>query len=91
VANPKKSRAVQDILLKNRERLLDFLPKFHEERKGEDNHSIVSSENPTNARDIDDEQFIDEKSFLMKQIRDLGQQSQQQQQQQYVQSGMVSA
>ncbi|KAF8533965.1 Mo25-like protein [Trichophaea hybrida] len=67
-----KSRAVQDILLKNRERLLDFLPKFHEERK-------------------DDEQFIDEKSFLMKQIRDLGQQGQQQQQQQYVQSGMVSA
>jgi len=34
VANPKKSRAVQDILLKNREKLLVFLPKFHEERKG---------------------------------------------------------
>ncbi|KAI5821170.1 Mo25-like protein [Pyronema omphalodes] len=71
VANPKKSRAVQDILLKNRERLLDFLPKFHEDRK-------------------DDEQFIDEKSFLMKQIRDLGQPPQQQQQQ-YSHSGMVSA
>jgi calcium binding protein 39 len=35
VANPKKSKAVQDILLKNREKLLIFLPKFHEERKGE--------------------------------------------------------
>jgi len=35
VANPKKSKAVQDILLKNREKLLVFLPKFHEERKGE--------------------------------------------------------
>lgn len=34
VANPKKSKAVQDILLKNREKLLVFLPKFHEERKG---------------------------------------------------------
>ncbi|KAI5848904.1 Mo25-like protein [Tricharina praecox] len=71
VANPKKSKAVQDILLKNREKLLVFLPKFHEERK-------------------DDEQFIDEKSFLMKQIRDLGQQPHHPQQQ-YSHSGMVSA
>lgn len=53
VANPKKSKPVQDILLKNREKLLVFLPKFHEDRK-------------------DDEQFIDEKGFLMKQIMDLG-------------------
>jgi calcium binding protein 39 len=71
VANPKKSKAVQDILLKNRDKLLNFLPRFHEDRK-------------------DDEQFIDEKSFLMKQIRDLGQQSPQQKQQ-FVCSGMVSA
>ncbi|KAA8914506.1 Mo25-like protein [Sphaerosporella brunnea] len=71
VANPKKSKAVQDILLKNREKLLVFLPKFHEERK-------------------DDEQFIDEKSFLMKQIRDLGQHPPHYPQQ-YVHSGMVSA
>jgi len=34
VANPKKSKAVQDILVKNREKLLDFLPKFHAERRG---------------------------------------------------------
>ncbi|KAI5797643.1 Mo25-like protein [Geopyxis carbonaria] len=71
VANPKKSKPVEDILIKNRERLLDFLPKFHEERK-------------------DDEQFVDEKSFLMKQINDLGR-SAQQQQQQYMHSEAVSA
>jgi len=52
VANPKKSKAVQDILVKNREKLLDFLPKFHAERR-------------------DDEQFIDEKAFLTKQIESL--------------------
>lgn len=35
VANPKKSKPVQDILLKNREKLLAFLPKFHDDRRGE--------------------------------------------------------
>lgn len=34
VANPKKSKPVQDILLKNREKLLAFLPKFHDDRRG---------------------------------------------------------
>lgn len=72
VANPKKSRAVQDILLKNRERLLDFLPKFHEERKGRD-CMINRANSHADKLLIDDEQFIDEKSFLMKQIHELGQ------------------
>ncbi|RPA85902.1 Mo25-like protein [Ascobolus immersus RN42] len=36
VANPKKSRAVEDILIKNRERLLVFLPKFHADRKDDE-------------------------------------------------------
>ncbi|KAG0643880.1 Mo25-like protein [Tuber brumale] len=58
VANPKKSKPVQDILLKNREKLLAFLPKFHDDRR-------------------EDEQFIDEKGFLMKQIIELGNQPQQ--------------
>ena len=49
VANPNKSVAVQRILLNNRERLLDFLPKFLEDR-------------------TDDDQFTDEKSFLIRQI-----------------------
>ncbi|EWC46117.1 hypothetical protein DRE_04691 [Drechslerella stenobrocha 248] len=54
VANPKKSKPVEGLLLKNREQLLRFLPKFHEDRK-------------------DDEQFADEKAFLIKQIEALGQ------------------
>lgn len=49
VANPNKSVAVQRILLNNRERLLNFLPKFLEDR-------------------TEDDQFTDEKSFLIRQI-----------------------
>ena len=49
VANPKKSVAVQKILLNNRERLLRFLPVFLADR-------------------TDDDQFTDEKSFLIRQI-----------------------
>lgn len=56
VANPKKSKAVQDILVKNREKLLAFLPGFHADRR-------------------EDEQFIDEKAFLTKQIEALQPQS----------------
>jgi len=71
VANPKKSKPVQDILLKNRDKLLVFLPKFHEDRK-------------------DDEQFIDEKGFLLKQIMELGQ-TPPAHQQRMMQPGIVSA
>ena len=49
VANPHKSVAVQRILLNNRERLLNFLPRFLEDR-------------------TEDDQFTDEKSFLIRQI-----------------------
>lgn len=49
VANPKKSKAVQHILIKNRDKLLKFLPKFLEDR-------------------TDDDQFTDEKSYLVRQI-----------------------
>ena len=52
VANPHKSPAVQRILVNNRERLLNFLPKFLEDR-------------------TDDDQFTDEKSFLIRQIETL--------------------
>jgi len=52
VANPKKSKAVADILQKNKEKLLAFLSNFHNDR-------------------TDDEQFNDEKAFLLKQIQDL--------------------
>ncbi|KAI9772192.1 MAG: hypothetical protein M1839_002510 [Geoglossum umbratile] len=49
VANPNKSMAVQQILIKNRNKLLKFLPEFLADR-------------------TDDEQFSDEKAFLIRQI-----------------------
>lgn len=52
VANPHKSIAVQKILLNNRERLINFLKHFLDER-------------------TDDEQFMDEREFLIKQIRNM--------------------
>lgn len=52
VANPNKSKAILDILLKNKSKLIDFLTKFHESRS-------------------DDEQFAEEKSYLIKQIKEL--------------------
>jgi calcium binding protein 39 len=52
VANPKKSKEVKRILLKNREKLLKFLPRFLEDR-------------------TEDDQFTDEKSYLLRQIADL--------------------
>ena len=50
VANPHKSVPVQKILIMNRDRLLQFLSHFLEDR-------------------TEDEQFIDEREFLIKQIR----------------------
>ena len=52
VANPNKSLAVQKILIMNRDKLLNFLSHFLEER-------------------TEDEQFIDEREFLIKQIRNM--------------------
>jgi calcium binding protein 39 len=40
VANPNKAKAIQDILLKNQERLVDFLTKFHNDRTGESPDTI---------------------------------------------------
>eukprot|EP01135_Chromosphaera_perkinsii_P002558 Nk52_evm74s224 gene=Nk52_evmTU74s224 len=52
VANPNKLKPILDILLKNQDKLVDFLSNFHNER-------------------ADDEQFNDEKSYLIKQISEL--------------------
>lgn len=52
VANPHKTRPIVDILIKNREKLINFLGNFHNDRQ-------------------DDEQFNDEKAFLIKQIQEL--------------------
>lgn len=52
VANPNKTKAIQDILLKNQEKLVQFLQKFHNDR-------------------TEDEQFSEEKAYLIKQIREM--------------------
>ena len=52
MANPNKPKPILEILLRNREKLIEFLTKFHSER-------------------TDDDQFNDEKAYLIKQIREL--------------------
>jgi len=52
VANPNKSKEVLNILLKNKNQLIDFLSKFQADRR-------------------EDDQFNDEKEFLIKQVRAL--------------------
>lgn len=51
VANPEKPRPIHEILLRNKDKLVEFLTKFHTDR--------------------DDEQFNDEKAYLIKQIKEL--------------------
>uniref|UniRef100_T1IVG3 Protein Mo25 n=1 Tax=Strigamia maritima TaxID=126957 RepID=T1IVG3_STRMM len=52
VANPNKPKPILDILLRNRDKLVEFLTKFHTDRS-------------------EDEQFNDEKAYLIKQIKEL--------------------
>lgn len=52
VANPNKPRPILEILLRNKEKLVEFLSKFHTDRS-------------------EDEQFNDEKAYLIKQIKEL--------------------
>uniref|UniRef100_A0A1I7UQ94 Calcium-binding protein 39 n=2 Tax=Caenorhabditis tropicalis TaxID=1561998 RepID=A0A1I7UQ94_9PELO len=52
VANPNKPRPISDILNRNREKLVEFLGEFHNDR-------------------TDDEQFNDEKAYLIKQIQEM--------------------
>merc|ERR1712111_192663 len=52
VANPNKPQPILDILLRNKEKLVEFLSHFHTER-------------------TEDEQFNDEKAYLIKQIKEL--------------------
>ena len=52
VANPNKPRPIAEILLRNREKLVEFLTNFHTER-------------------TDDEQFNDEKAYVIKQIQEM--------------------
>ena len=59
VANPNKPKPILDILLRNKDKLVEFLTKFQTDR-------------------ADDEQFNDEKAYLIKQIRELKADDQQQ-------------
>eukprot|EP00800_Vazella_pourtalesii_P012113 TRINITY_DN287_c0_g3_i1.p1 TRINITY_DN287_c0_g3~~TRINITY_DN287_c0_g3_i1.p1 ORF type:complete len:336 (+),score=82.48 TRINITY_DN287_c0_g3_i1:66-1073(+) len=52
VANPNKSQPVGSILLKNRDKLVEFLSRFQTDRS-------------------EDEQFNEERAYLIKQIRDM--------------------
>lgn len=52
VANPNKPKPILEILLRNQDKLVEFLTRFHTERS-------------------EDEQFNDEKAYLIKQIREL--------------------
>ena len=52
VANPNKPKPIAEILLRNRDKLVDFLSNFHTER-------------------TEDEQFNDEKAYLIKQIQEM--------------------
>lgn len=52
VANPNKPKPILDILLRNQDKLVEFLTRFHTERS-------------------EDEQFNDEKAYLIKQIKEL--------------------
>ena len=52
VANPNKPKPILDILIRNREKLIEFLSNFHNDRS-------------------EDEQFNDEKAYLIKQIKEL--------------------
>ncbi|KAG1465491.1 hypothetical protein G6F56_004876 [Rhizopus delemar] len=52
VANPQKTSQIVDILLKNQDKLVQFLENFHNDRR-------------------EDEQFSDEKAFLIRQIQEL--------------------
>lgn len=40
VANPNKAQPIQDILLKNKDRLVEFLTQFHTDRTGKPNSTV---------------------------------------------------
>jgi calcium binding protein 39 len=52
VANPNKPRPIQEILWRNRDKLVEFLSTFHNDRS-------------------EDDQFNDEKAYLIKQIKEM--------------------
>jgi len=67
VANPSKAKPILDILLKNKDKLIDFLSKFHTDRTGRHHPSL---DNKCNLFS-EDEQFNDEKTYLIQQVKQL--------------------
>ena len=49
MANPNKTKPILDIIMKNQQKLVEFLSNFHNDRS-------------------DDEQFNEEKAYLIKQV-----------------------
>ena len=72
MANPTKPKAIADILIRNREKLIDFLTTFHTDRTltlvGRD---FCTRPTLSPLSGTDDEQFNDEKAYLIKQISEL--------------------
>ncbi len=63
VANPNKPKPILDILKRNKTKLIAFLNAFHTDRTG--------TLSPISTNMLDDEQFLEEKAFLIKQMTDL--------------------
>ena len=87
MANPNKTKPIMDILLRNKEKLIDFLTKFHTDRTGWYDTALFDCRmtHPEMGRPMlkwddqirnlyflaEDQQFNDEKHYLIKQIRDM--------------------
>ena len=71
VANPNKTKPTQDILLKNKDKLVEFLTQFHNDRTGSYISSCLQLVHTHMHTHTDDQQFNDEKAYLIKQIREM--------------------
>ncbi|KAL9709452.1 Hym1p [Leucoagaricus gongylophorus] len=69
VANPKKPLQIENILQRNKEKLLVFLQNFHNDKEGKSAFGFVCQFNISIFPS--DEQFTDEKQFLIVQIEGL--------------------
>lgn len=70
VANPNKPPQIESILRRNKVKLVGFLRNFHNDREGEPGLSVYRVRAATD-RVVVDEQFNDEKQFLLAQIEAL--------------------
>lgn len=71
VANPKKPPQIETILRRNKDKLLVFLKGFHNDKEGELFSRIDWLGCPFTHQSFIDEQFSDEKQFLIVQIQGL--------------------